>query len=202
MSQEPINKRKQHILQAAIHVFATVGFEKASMREIAAEAGLTTGAIYHHYKNKDDLFYDAVKESTYFVHKLSEKTEDARLKTQDEMLEEISNRVMLRMSKAVEQRLLVLLSAYALSKGGVIKEKYKQDYENITLRVAEMYFYAFGIKNPIYQKTLATILIAALDGMAIQYSLGLVDIQDQSFKETFVHFFAQSIPAYLKNNMR
>ena len=63
MTNIPQNKKKQHLMEAAIRVFAVKGFDDASMREIAAEAGLTTGAIYHHYKNKDDLFYDAVKEA-------------------------------------------------------------------------------------------------------------------------------------------
>jgi AcrR family transcriptional regulator len=202
MSNEPINRRKQHILDAALQVFATKGFEKASVREIAAAADLTTGAIYHHYKNKDDLFYDAVKESAYFVHKLSQKDVNDKLKTNEEMLAEISSRVRERMSKAVEQRLMVLLTAYALSKGGNIKEKYRLDYKEIINRVAEMYFYAFGIDNPIYQKSLAAILVAALDGMAIQYSLGVLKLEDRQFKDTFVSFFTESIPAYLRSHSK
>jgi AcrR family transcriptional regulator len=202
MSNEPVNRRKQHILDAALQVFATKGFEKASVREIAAAADLTTGAIYHHYKNKDDLFYDAVKESAYFVHKLSQKDVNDKLKTNEEMLAEISSRVRERMSKAVEQRLMVLLTAYALSKGGNIKEKYRLDYKEIINRVAEMYFYAFGIDNPIYQKSLAAILVAALDGMAIQYSLGVLKLEDRQFKDTFVSFFAESIPAYLRSHSK
>jgi AcrR family transcriptional regulator len=202
MSNEPVNRRKQHILDAALQVFATKGFEKASVREIATAADLTTGAIYHHYKNKDDLFYDAVKESAYFVHKLSQKDVNDKLKTNEEMLAEISSRVRERMSKAVEQRLMVLLTAYALSKGGNIKEKYRLDYKEIINRVAEMYFYAFGIDNPIYQKSLAAILVAALDGMAIQYSLGVLKLEDRQFKDTFVSFFAESIPAYLRSHSK
>ncbi|MGB7595546.1 MAG: TetR/AcrR family transcriptional regulator [Erysipelotrichaceae bacterium] len=200
MSNEPVNKRKQHILDSALHVFATQGFEKASMREIAAAAGLTTGAIYHHYKNKDDLFYDCVRESAYFVHKLSERDENSKLKTNQEMFAEISGRVRDRMSKEVEQRLLVLLTAYALSKGGSIKEKYKQDYTDIINKVAEMYFYAFGVENRAYQKSLAAILVAALDGVAIQYSLGVLKFDDKQFKETFISFFAESVPLFLRNH--
>jgi AcrR family transcriptional regulator len=200
MSNQPINKKKQHILDSALHVFATQGFEKASMREIAASAGLTTGAIYHHYKNKDDLFYDCVRESAYFVHKLSEKDEHSKIKTNEEMFAEISGRVRDRMSKEVEQRLLVLLTAYAISKGGRIKEKYKEDYLDIIHKVAELYFYAFGVKNQAYQKSLAAILVAALDGIAIQYSLGVLNLDDQQFKETFILFFAESVTMFLRNH--
>ncbi len=198
MNIEPTSKSKQHILDSALSVFAIKGFEEASMREIATAAGLTTGAIYYHYKNKDDLFYDAVKEAAFFVQKLSEKNEDSILKSNDEILNEISNRVRERMSKEVEQRLLILLAAYALSKGGRIKEKYKQDYTEIIQKVAEMYFFAFGIENIDYQRSLAAILVAALDGVAIQYSLGVLKFDDQKFKDTFISFFAESIPTYLR----
>ncbi len=200
MTNTPQNKKKQHLLESAIRVFAVKGFDDASMREIAAEAGLTTGAIYHHYKNKDDLFYDAVKEAAYFVHKLSERNEDSQLKTNEEMFSEIRNNVRERMSKEVEQRLLILLAAYAMSKGGRIQEKYKQDYTEIIQRVADMYFYAFGVQNQQYQKSLAAILVAALDGVAIQYSLGILSFGDEAFKDTFITFFAESIPAYLRTH--
>ena len=200
MTNNPQNKKKQHLLDAANRVFADKGFDDASMREIAAEAGLTTGAIYHHYKNKDDLFYDAVKEAAYFVHRLSELKEDSQLKTNQEMFQEISDNVRDRMSKEVEQRLLILLAAYAMSKGGRIQEKYKQDYSEIIQRVADMYFYAFGVQNQQYQKSLAAILVAALDGVALQYSLGILSFGDEAFKETFITFFAESIPAFLRTH--
>jgi len=200
MSELPQNKRKQHLLESAIRVFALKGFDDASMREIAAEAGLTTGAIYHHYKNKDDLFYDAVKEAAYFVHKLSERNENSTLKTNQEMFNEISANVRDRMSKDVEQRLLILLAAYAMSKGGRIQEKYKQDYTEIIQKVADMYFFAFGVENKAYQKSLAAILVAALDGVALQYSLGILKFDDEAFKDTFITFFAESIPAFLRTH--
>lgn len=198
MIEELIIDKKKQLLDAALHVFATQGFEKASMREIAANAGLTTGAIYYHYKNKDDLYYDAVKESAYFVHKLSEKDKDSKLKTNQEMFEEISSNVRDRMSKEIEQRLLILLTAYAITKGGRIKEKYRLDYNEIIDKVAKLYFYAFGVENQACQKRIAAILVAALDGVALQYSLGVLDINDEVFKDTFVNFFALSIPIYIK----
>jgi len=202
MSELPQNKRKQHLLESAIRVFSVKGFDDASMREIASEAGLTTGAIYHHYKNKDDLFYDAVKEAAYFVHKLSERNENSTLKTNQEMFNEISANVRDRMSKDVEQRLLILLAAYTMSKGGRIQEKYKQDYTEIIQKVADMYFFAFGVENLAYQKSLAAILVAALDGVALQYSLGILKFDDEAFKDTFITFFAESIPIFLRTHRK
>lgn len=198
MNSNELNEKKQHILDAAISVFIENGFEETSMRQIASAAGLTTGAIYHHFKNKDELFYHAVKEAMYFAQKLSEKDESSNLKSTENMLNEISNKVRERMSKINEQRLLILLIGYVLSKGGSLNESLKQDYNEIINKVADMYFYAFGIKNKSCKKSLATILIAALDGVAIQYSLGVLKQEDEEFKDTFVRFFSESIPAFMQ----
>ncbi|MGO5074770.1 TetR/AcrR family transcriptional regulator [Clostridium sporogenes] len=194
------NRKKQHILEAAIMKFTEKGFEKTSLREIASAADLTTGAIYHHFKNKDELFYHAVKEAMYFAQKLSEKDENSNIKSAENMLDEISNKVRERMSKINEQRLLVLLIGYVLSKGGTLNESLKQDYNEIIGKVADMYFFAFGIENEYYKKSLASILVAALDGVAMQYSLGVLKHEDQKFKDTFVNFFIESIPAFMQKN--
>lgn len=47
---------RERIMAAAVTVFAGKGFQRASLDEIAAEAGLTKGAIYWHFRSKNDLF--------------------------------------------------------------------------------------------------------------------------------------------------
>ena len=190
--------RKQLLVDAAISVFIEKGFKDATMREVAAAAGLTTGALYHHFKNKEDLFYHAVKDAMFFTKQLSQTDEHSNPKSNESMLEEISLRVKERMSKLAEQRLLVLVTGYILSQAGEQLEDLRREYQEKIGKVADMYFYAFGIDNPQYKRQIASILIAALDGMAIQYSIGALDIADDTMRQVLVDFFAQSIPAYLK----
>ncbi len=47
------------ILDAAERVFATKSFDKASMREIADEAGMATSSIYRFFPNQEALFVEA-----------------------------------------------------------------------------------------------------------------------------------------------
>ena len=44
------------LLDSAKNLFGTMGYMSASLDEICAEAGLTKGALYHHFKGKQDLF--------------------------------------------------------------------------------------------------------------------------------------------------
>lgn len=44
------------LLAAARRQFARVGFSRAEIAKIAAQAGVTTGAVYHHFGSKKGLF--------------------------------------------------------------------------------------------------------------------------------------------------
>ena len=48
-------ERKQQILDAAIAVFARLGFRAARMDDVAEQAGLPKGALYLYYKSKDAI---------------------------------------------------------------------------------------------------------------------------------------------------
>jgi AcrR family transcriptional regulator len=47
---------RQRLLATAAGVFARLGYERASIAQIASDAGLSTGAIYAHYAGKAELF--------------------------------------------------------------------------------------------------------------------------------------------------
>lgn len=57
----PVNKRSA-ILAAAARRFARDGFTATSMRDIAADAGLLAGSIYHHFAAKEDILAAAYAE--------------------------------------------------------------------------------------------------------------------------------------------
>ena len=48
-------ERRQEILEAAYRLFVRRGLEGATMQDIAAEVGLTAGALYRYYGSKDSL---------------------------------------------------------------------------------------------------------------------------------------------------
>lgn len=43
------------ILDTALRLFRERGFEKTTMRDVAAEAGVATGAAYYYFRSKEDL---------------------------------------------------------------------------------------------------------------------------------------------------
>ena len=55
-TKEDALETRDQILDAAEHVFQRRGVSRTSLQEIAAEAGLSRGAIYWHFQNKADVF--------------------------------------------------------------------------------------------------------------------------------------------------
>lgn len=51
------------ILESAKKEFLAGGFEKASLKAICEDAGITTGALYKRYKGKEDLFCAVVADT-------------------------------------------------------------------------------------------------------------------------------------------
>lgn len=50
---------RERLLDAAARVIARDGFQGARLADVAREAGLTTGAIYSNFRDKEDLFVAA-----------------------------------------------------------------------------------------------------------------------------------------------
>lgn len=60
---------KNRLLESAKKEFLENGFTGASLRTIAANAGVTTGAMYRHFKDKDAFFCALVDDAINFTKK-------------------------------------------------------------------------------------------------------------------------------------
>lgn len=52
--------KRRAILKAAARLFASQGFDRASMAEIATEYGGSKAALYYYYTSKDQLLFDII----------------------------------------------------------------------------------------------------------------------------------------------
>ena len=53
--QAQARQTERNILQAALTLMRERGFDKVSIRDICKQAGITTGAFYHHFPSKESL---------------------------------------------------------------------------------------------------------------------------------------------------
>jgi TetR/AcrR family transcriptional regulator, transcriptional repressor of aconitase len=56
VSQDQLDARRREILTGARTCFARHGYEGATVRRLEEETGLSRGAIFHHFRDKESLF--------------------------------------------------------------------------------------------------------------------------------------------------
>ncbi|HEY4035835.1 MAG TPA: TetR/AcrR family transcriptional regulator [Ktedonobacteraceae bacterium] len=81
MTVEPDGKRtpkgelaRQRIVESALHLFGSRGYEQTTMREIAAEAGYSPGLTYRYFTSKEELvlvlYQSLAEELDEYTHNL------------------------------------------------------------------------------------------------------------------------------------
>lgn len=79
-------RRKTDILEAAEHIFALKGYEKATVQDIAEQAEYSIGTIYLYFKDKYDLYFSLLEEKLRSLL-LTIKEKTAAVSTPRESLE-------------------------------------------------------------------------------------------------------------------
>lgn len=71
--QERSIKTKKKIIEAATKLFSDKGFHRTNTKEIASEAGVAIGSFYSYFKDKKDVFKNALEVYLYEFHDMLEK---------------------------------------------------------------------------------------------------------------------------------
>jgi TetR/AcrR family acrAB operon transcriptional repressor len=97
-TKEEAAETRQALLDAALRVFSRQGYAGTRLEDVAAEADMTRGAIYWHFKSKADLYNALVAEAS---QRPSRVVDDTRTASVDAL--ESFRRVMIRMLELVEE---------------------------------------------------------------------------------------------------
>lgn len=76
---KPKTESHERIIKAATEEFLTYGFENASLRRIAANAGITVSGLYKHFPNKEEMFASLVQpmlDDFFVLYRLKEQEEN------------------------------------------------------------------------------------------------------------------------------
>ncbi len=65
MNHRSFNKvPKSKVLRSALDLFSSKGYSETKMTEIARDSGLSVGALYLRFKNKEELCLELIKDQT------------------------------------------------------------------------------------------------------------------------------------------
>ncbi|MEI3611549.1 TetR/AcrR family transcriptional regulator [Pseudogracilibacillus sp. SO30301A] len=89
--QEKTKKSKEKILSAAIKLFSEQGYDATSLQDITKKTQMSKGAIYHHFKGKQDILQALTEEAHNCVRDYFEEVKNNHaLSTKEKILKIIS----------------------------------------------------------------------------------------------------------------
>jgi TetR/AcrR family acrAB operon transcriptional repressor len=96
-TKEEAEITRQALLKAALAVFSRQGYAATRLEDIADEAGVTRGAIYHHFGSKPDLYTEMVVEYSQPLMQIIQQSID-----EGGTLVDVLRRQFIRMCAALE----------------------------------------------------------------------------------------------------
>ena len=175
--------RKKDIMDKALELFATEGFDKTSISKIAQRAGISKGLLYNYFSSKEELIktiiFNGLDRLTGFI----DPNKDGVI-TKEELkffIEQFFNALVRNehywrlyftlffqphVLKLVEKRLIVMIHTY--------------------MKMLVNYFEARGSKDP---ETDAIMLGAVLDGIGFHFMANTADFPVEKIKQKLIKMY-------------
>lgn len=157
------------LIGAAERVFSRRGFQDASLREIASEAGLTTGAVYSNFDGKADLFLAVLEEN--LDPRLAVIYDAARAAPRHKLGARVGEEFAAYVSQ--KRRWLILLIEFwaHAARDPKLRPKFGERHGKLRAAVAEVLTERaarLGVPLSLPADQLATLLIALTNGFAVE----------------------------------
>ncbi len=164
-----MQENKKKILESSIRLFSEKGIHQATLADIAAAAGISKGTLFYYYKSKDDLLYDILDISTNEITDLiANVIQESNGQVTKEMF-------LLAFNSLLKYDFLMKINYYiveqALLENEIFKDKFRIKYQNWRDDIATMIDKLKLELNGAKRDAKAAILLAAIDGLSLQYLL-------------------------------
>ncbi|WP_369638019.1 TetR/AcrR family transcriptional regulator [Nocardia sp. JMUB6875] len=152
---------REQLTDAVFTIAGTKGLDAASIREVAAAAEVSIGAVQHHFTSKDELYAFAFEQLTARVRaRMGDIDPDAPLA--DRLTTALSQLLPLDAEREHEARVMVSFAARAAT-SDTLAEIQRRTLSGIRRELEEQ-LAAADLPNP---STRAALLLAAVDGLAL-----------------------------------
>ena len=159
-----VEARREELAAAATRVIARSGVGAASMREVAAEAGWTTGTLVHYFRNKRELLQFTLEAS--LDQRRARRSDRDLLAPDDALREALLGALPLDEQSRAHWLVTVAFCSHAGDDpelARIQRDAYRDFRRNVTDLVV-----AAGRADNHAAKVEAERLIAAVDGVALQ----------------------------------
>lgn len=203
---ETRERTRRQLLAAAAQVFAKKGFAGASLEEIAELAGYTTGALYYHFANKDQLFVELIR--TGWSRQIAGRIDAVTEIFNDDTADPFDTLSAAMIDDASRQRDLAPLSGefwlYALRNPeamDLVAEKLREQVDGMGPAVAAAMEKA-GTGAGITPEEMTTVAVVLFEGLARRRRMDPSAVPDDLFARVLRRLFAASPPTTAPRHRR
>jgi len=187
---------KIRIIEAARRVISKNGIAGSTMRGIAEEAGLSTGAIYHYYSSKEQVLYDVMDESLSESSRIAEESRQGKA-SKEELIDEVYENILKRFEKKDENRVQFYLAEEAILGNNELRDKLKEKYKQWIEKIEDLFQSMYGKETTKYNKAFATILLGSIDGVILQLMLNANPAEIDDIAEVYHEILKEGIPRFI-----
>lgn len=169
---------KSKILKTALSLFSSNGYTETKMSTIARSVGLSVGALYLRFKNKEELCLELINDQTEDFRRLINKL----ITSKKDPLQTLKAYVTLNLELAFQkqQLLSIFIREYTLPFIQPLKRNFFKTHHKIIQDILKAGIKK-GIFMPIDTKQTASIIFASIRGVVIlKVVFGIGDAKTQS----------------------
>jgi len=173
--EERSQQTKRNILRESARLFARNGYHKTTISDISKAIGMTQGALFHKFPNKEAILFAVVER---LARGFDEYTDSIQSEESDDPIKSVVKQMVNHYRKNPEDTIcLAALASEFASSGHPILERIRSAYDRFTMPLAEELAKSGFYKDP---SSTAVAFIGAVQGIAIQ---GLLREEDPSLEK-------------------
>ncbi|WP_253701159.1 TetR/AcrR family transcriptional regulator [Bacillus sp. FJAT-29814] len=183
--------RKDQVIEAAINAIVSKGLSNLSMKDIATQASVSTGIIYHYFESKEDLLMQVLKASFRQSHEKVMETVGPLKPSQDKLMKHLEN-INLVPKDNPEYMAVFLNYLGEANHNPKIRDMINKLFNNLTDYIGQ---YLRNVSDDKQQlKNLPVMIIALGIGLGTMWTLNNqlydIDEMDQSLKTLISNYLA------------
>jgi AcrR family transcriptional regulator len=178
------------LVAAAAKVFSRRGYDKASLDEVAEEAGFTKGAVYSNFKGKEDLFLATI--DAHFEERLAAIKRVMQEEPDEHGTAHAAGMDFMNRLNSDPEYFALFFEFWAYAqRNPSVKRKFLPRVQRFRTALAELFEAKSeaGLELPVPSEHLASMLIAMATGVAMERELDPRSVPDDMYALMLQFFF-------------
>lgn len=187
LKPETLEKRKAHILKAALTCFARKGYHQTTMDDIVQEAGLSKGGVYWHFGSKKELFLSLFEPMVDGMEGYMQAALVSQDSARDRLCAMLDMFIDFTVAEEFQEIMSLMIDVWAQNlQDPDIKEMAMGIYSRFQAPLVQLLDegVANGEFRPVNAKALAGILFAIYDGLMVQWMIDETMVDWDAVSET------------------